>query len=163
MPKGIKGFQKGHPYGKRFKKGIRNNPKGEFQKGHKPAIPFKKGCKPTHGFKKGHIPYCKLHPECMPRGKNHPNYKGGKIIREGYVKILQPSHPRANCNGYVKHSHLVMEKVIGRYLKTKEQVHHKGIKYPIGSIENKQDDRPENLQLFKNESEHRKFHWALKK
>jgi len=40
-----------------------------------------------------------------------------------------------------------MEKHLGRYLKPEECVHHKGIKYPIGSIENKQDNRIENLEL----------------
>ena len=25
-------------------------------------------------FVKGHIPWCQLHPECMPRGKDHPMY-----------------------------------------------------------------------------------------
>ena len=51
-----------------------------------------------------------------------------------------------------------MEEIIGRYLIPPEMVHHKGIKYPFGSIENKQDDRPENLQLFANRKKHTKFH-----
>lgn len=38
-------------------------------------------------------------------------------------------------------------------------VHHKGIKYPIGSIENKQDNQIENLKLFSNDLEHRKLHY----
>ena len=49
----------------------------------------------------------------------------------------------------------------GGYLKPEEIVHHKGIKYPLVSIENKQDDRPENLRLFPNRSKHGKFHQSL--
>ena len=51
-----------------------------------------------------------------------------------------------------------MEKMIGRHLRPEEQVHHKGTRYPISSIQNKQDDRPENLRLFANNGEHIKFH-----
>ena len=46
----------------------------------------KLGYIPTKAFKKGHIPYCKIHPEIMLKGKNNPAWKGGitpltKIIR----------------------------------------------------------------------------------
>ena len=51
-----------------------------------------------------------------------------------------------------------MEKHLGRYLKPEEIVHHKGTKYPMGSVKDKQDDRPENLQLFTNQSKHMEFH-----
>ena len=90
-------------------------------------------------------------------GKKGNSWKGGIGKNNGYIIIYKPNHP-FNCNRYVFRSHLVMEKMIGRFLKPKEVVHHKGIKYPIGSIENKQDDRPENLMLFPNNSEHLKFH-----
>ena len=111
---------------------------------------------PIGAFKKGHIPWNKLHPECMRRGKNHPNYKGGKITDiRGYVFILNPSHPRVTRLKYVKRANLVMEKKIGRYLHPKEVVHH------INGIKN--DDRIENLKLFKNNSEHRKFHSTVNK
>lgn len=92
-------------------------------------------------------------------GDKSSNWKGGQYMKaDGYILILNPSHPRANYHGYVRRSHLVMEKHLGRYLTKKEVVHHKGIKYPFGSIENKQDDRSENLQLFKNQGAHIKFH-----
>ena len=55
-----------------------------------------------------------------------------------------------------------MEKIVGRFLKPEERVHHKGIHYPIHSRENKQDDSPENLQLFPNHSEHMKFENKLR-
>ncbi|MBU1067552.1 hypothetical protein KKE60_07170, partial [Patescibacteria group bacterium] len=54
-------------------------------------------------------------------------------------------------NGYVKEHRLVMAKRLGRNLHCWEIVHHKGTKYPIGTIENKQDNRLENLQLVSDE------------
>jgi hypothetical protein len=65
-----------------------------------------------------------------------PNWKGGKKYRYGYVEIYMPKHPSSQC-GYIKEHRLVMEKQIGRYLKSYELVHHKnGIK---------DDNRPDNL------------------
>lgn len=93
------------------------------------------------------------------RGENSHNWKGGKMVSRGYTYILQPSHPRANKAGYVKRANLIMEKMINRYLFPEELVHHKGIHFPISSIKNKQDDNPENLQLFKNKSAHTRFHF----
>jgi predicted nucleic acid-binding Zn ribbon protein len=84
-------------------------------------------------------------------GKNNPNWKGGKYKNyAGYIYILKPSHPFANSIGYIRRSRLVIEKNIGRYLTPKEIVHH------INGV--KDDDRPKNLKLFENISEHRKFH-----
>lgn len=95
------------------------------------------------------------------KGKDNAHWKGGRYEDgEGYIFIYQPNHPFATKNGYVREHRLVMESMIGRYLQPEEIPHHKGIKYPIDSIENKQDNRRENLQLFANESEHRKFHIA---
>jgi hypothetical protein len=54
-----------------------------------------------------------------------------------------------------------MEAHLGRYLTPEERVHHKGERYPIDSIENKQDNRIENLQLFPNEGKHSEFHHLL--
>lgn len=78
-------------------------------------------------------------------GKNHPGWKGGRFIQDGYVFVKKSEHPFTHTNGYVREHRLVMEKKLGRYLKPKEVVHHKnGIK---------DDNRIENLQLFKNISE----------
>ncbi len=124
-------------------------------------------CRPQ-AFKKGH-PFGKRFKKGHPKpknaytflaGKKHPFYKG-KYKCQGYVYISKPSHPRADRDGYVKQANLVMEKLLGRYLIPPELVHHKGIKYPLGSIKNRQDDRPENLQLFANHSTHIKFHHKI--
>lgn len=135
------------------------NEKGQFVKGNIPEAGFKKGHHPKTEFKKGHPPT----KGCFKKGQNcgskNNNWKGGEIKdRNDYIIILKSSHPRANNHGYVKRAILVMEKKLSRYLIEEEVVHHKGIKYPLGSIENKQDDRPENLGLFKNNSAHAKYH-----
>ena len=69
--------------------------------------------------------------------------------------ILQHGHPKSNTNGYVAEHILVMEKKIGRLLKDGEIVHH------INGI--REDNNPNNLHLFVNHSDHRKYHALLKK
>lgn len=86
-------------------------------------------------------------------------WRGGRTIKDGYIYIHCPNHPYARLGKkYVREHRLVMEKYLGRYLTPEERVHHKGIKYPIDSIKNKQDNRIKNLELFANHSEHNKFH-----
>ena len=84
-------------------------------------------------------------------GKNHPNWKGGKKIKGGYLFILMPDHPRATEKGYVKNSHLVMEQKIGRFIQLPEVVHH------IDG--DKLNDTTSNLYLCKDGAEHIKFHY----
>lgn len=68
-----------------------------------------------------------------------PGYKGGVIKKGQYLIEYVPDHPNADAKGYVMQHRLVMERMLGRYLKKREQVHHKnGIKT---------DNRPENLEI----------------
>ena len=100
-------------------------------------------------FKKGHIPFSKLHPEDMPRGEEHPKWRGGKIKDScGYILILKHKHPYCNHLGYVFEHRLVVEKQIRRYLLPKEQVHHLGAK---------DDNKPCMLMAFISFSPHRRF------
>lgn len=72
-------------------------------------------------------------------GKERP---GGSRIRatNGYVRVHMPTHPQANCDGYIQEHRFVMEQALGRPLKPFENVHHKnGLRY---------DNRPENLELW---------------
>lgn len=117
----------------------------------KGMIPWNKNKKtgliPKTAFKKGHKP---------------AHYKGWQKSTQGYILIHKPNHPFCDCRGYVLRSRLVMEKYLGRYLKPEEIVHYRGVKYPISSIKNRQDDRIKNLELFINKSEHTKFHMILR-
>lgn len=92
-------------------------------------------------------------------GEKSTNWKGGRVKSvAGYILIHNSNHPFCNDRGYIFEHRLVMEKKLGRYLKPKECPHHKGIKYPVGSVENKQDNRIENLVLFRNNAYHFWFH-----
>lgn len=58
-------------------------------------------------------------------GKDHPNWKGGVRIADGYVYIYVPEHPAAfPGRPYVQQHRLVMEEKLGRYLESDEVVHH---------------------------------------
>ena len=74
------------------------------------------------------------------------NWKGGIIKIKGYIMILKSEHPNARKNGYIYEHILVAEKKLGRYLKPGEIVHH------INGI--KDDNRPENISICRNVSEH---------
>lgn len=72
-------------------------------------------------------------------GKDSPSFQGGKYIDDkGYVKILDPNHPK-NIRGYIYEHRAVMEKYLGRMLEPWETVHH------INEV--KLDNRVENLFL----------------
>lgn len=85
---------------------------------------------------------------------NNPNWKGGRIMHEGYVLIYCPQHPNANANRNVYEHQLVMEKHLGRYLKKGEVVHH------IDG--NKSNNDISNLLLLTN-SDHAKLHAILRR
>lgn len=86
------------------------------------------------------------------KGKKGPkaaHWKGGRTKHKGYILIYTPQHPFTIQRFYVKEHRLVMEKHLGRYLRPEEVVHHIN--------HDKTDNRIENLQLFKNHSEHINF------
>jgi hypothetical protein len=87
----------------------------------------------------------------------------GKSKSNNYITVYKPDHPAANYKKCVFEHRLVMESILGRYLTEKEVVHHIGVRYPLGSIENKQDNNEDNLCLFSSESEHEKFHNRLRR
>lgn len=76
--------------------------------------------------------------------------KGQKYTDQGYVLIYRPNHPGSDNRGYIKRAIVVMEEKLGRFLLPEEVTHHEN--------KIKDDDKPENLQLFANNSEHVRFH-----
>jgi len=85
-------------------------------------------------------------------GKLNHRWRGGVTSdKSGYILVKSINHPYADKNGYVRRSHLIMEKIIGRFILPKEIVHHKN------GITN--DDRPTNLSLFLSQSHHISHHW----
>jgi uncharacterized protein (DUF1330 family) len=82
--------------------------------------------------------------------EKHPYWKGGRIKDSyGYIILKNTSHPFRAKNNYIREHRLVIEKMIGRYLKRKEPVHHLG---------KKSDNRPHKLMAFTSNSAHKRFH-----
>ena len=81
-----------------------------------------------------------------------------KKMRDGYVRIYFPDHPKSSKDGYIMEHDLVMECIIGRHLKDDEVVHHKN--------HIRDDNRKENLQLLtfkEHASLHMNERWNKKK
>lgn len=91
------------------------------------------------------------------RGDRKKNWKGGRHINNhGYVRVVvrlddfffPMAGTRSKYRGYVSEHRLVMAKHLNRCLLPWEIVHHKGTKYPMGSKEDRGDNRLENLELL---------------
>lgn len=70
----------------------------------------------------------------------------------GYLIVTAIDHPQVKKHFYVYYHRLVMEKFLGRYLKTDEHIHH------ING--DKLDNRIENLKITTN-SEHQHIHKGI--
>lgn len=73
-----------------------------------------------------------------------------KLIYGVYIYAYYPSHPKATNEGYVRKHVLIAENKLGRRLNDNECVHHLD--------ENKYNNKPENLIVFKTNADHSRFH-----
>ena len=84
----------------------------------------------------------------------------------GYVKVrIQTGRTKINIRGQVRkitklrfEHKLVIEEALGIELLSYTSIHHKGIKYPIGSRKNKQDNRLINLKIYYKDDHYKKEH-----
>lgn len=84
------------------------------------------------------------------KGDKNACWRGGQHKRfDGHYMVHNPNHPFATQIGYVRRSHLVVEKYLGRYLTRQEVVHH------ING--DPSDDHPKNLYVFPSNSAHQKY------
>ena len=93
----------------------------------------------VNGRFKAYLKRCKVHKRI--KGGDVWNWKGGKTKRNGYVYILDKNkHEKTGMSRYSGEHRLVIEKQLGRKLKSTEIVHHlNGIRH---------DNRIENLVLI---------------
>jgi len=126
-----------------------------YSKTHPNSGTFKKGNPaPKTAFKKNQKAWNKGLENYWCTGNKNVNWKGGKIMDCGYIALLSPNHPAANSKGYVREHRLVVEEILGRYLFKGEIIHH------INNIIT--DNRPQNLYLFSSNSEHSRYHNAVR-
>lgn len=83
------------------------------------------------------------------RGPDHHNWKGGRIMRRGYVLLHAPDNPHSDSKGYVPEHQVVACEARGSWLEPGEEVHH------INGI--KDDNRAENLVIL-TRAQHRAAH-----
>ena len=106
---------------------------------------------PVYGHKISAETREKLKPIWKANGDKQRKYR--KKHSGGYILVYCPDHPTADRSGYVLEHRLVMEKALGRTLKTDEYIHH------ING--NKADNDIKNLALT-NMSEHAKIHMEMR-
>ncbi len=89
-------------------------------------------------------------PNPLLQRENHYNWKGGRIIKNGYPQVAVPEHPRADRDGYVPEHVLICEKAAGRYLELPIEVHHFN--------EIRADNANRNLVVCENRAYHSLLH-----
>lgn len=107
-------------------------------------------------FVHGHNRRGRKHPSPPPKGSDNPGWRGGRYIKDGYVRVrVGRGHPMATPQGWAYEHRLVMAEHLGRWLEPEEHVHHRN--------GDKQDNRIENLELFPNAAAHMAHHKMLER
>ena len=89
------------------------------------------------------------HPNFGKFGKDSSGWKGGVSTDKGYVRVYQVDQK------YKYEHRIIFEKYLGRELLNTDVIHHEN--------EIRNDNRIENLILFNNNGDHRKWHGGNKK
>ncbi len=88
-------------------------------------------------------------------GENNYFWKGGVTSDGyGYTLIYNPGHPSCDKRGYVREHILVVEKVLGRFLKRPEEPHH------LNGM--KSDNNPGNFVLCPDRAYHMLLHQRMR-
>lgn len=82
-------------------------------------------------------------------GKMNGRWNGGRFTKNGYLLVINKDHPRRKNIGYVFEHRLIVEKILGRFLKKGEEVHH--------IDRNRLNNKKENLMCFARKKSHRLF------
>lgn len=80
----------------------------------------------------------------------HNSWKGGRVVRRGYVQIHDREHNRTTKLGYVLEHIVIVENIIGFSLPPKSVIHHVN--------ENKCDNRNQNLVVCQDTEYHSLLH-----
>ena len=84
-------------------------------------------------------------------GSQNHSWKGGTHRHPlGYIKLLIPTHPRADCKGYVSEHLVVVERALGKYLRPGAHIHHVN--------GDPSDNRTSNLVVCENHAYHHLLH-----
>lgn len=84
-------------------------------------------------------------------GPNSPTWKGGRIRDvDGYIRVYRPDHAHAFASGYAHEHVVVAAEPLGGRLPPGAVVHH--------ANGDRADNRPENLVVLDDHSEHMKLH-----